>query len=146
MPSVFPTPLSVWSKREQTRYKTNDAVRFFGFEERTMTTVMEDDEGSNHKQATKHGNWKAQPKRDVFQEIEGNPYGKNGDKGVDQLPNGSTDVRVLKFGDERGESCDDEMAFIGFLEEFFIFSTPSADAFAPMFITNATAFLLCPTA
>jgi hypothetical protein len=100
VPSVFPTPLSVWSKREQTRYKTNDAVRFFGFEERTMTTVMEDDEGSNHKQAPKHGNWKAQPKRDVFQEIEGNPYGKNGDKGVDQLPNGSTKVCVLELCDE----------------------------------------------
>ena len=65
-----------------------------------MTTVMEDDEGSNHEEAPEHGNWKAQPKRDVFQEIEGDPYGKNGDKGVDQLPNGSTDVRVLKFGDE----------------------------------------------
>ena len=65
-----------------------------------MTAIMEDDEGSNHEQTAENGWWNAKPKRDVFQEINGNPNGKKRNKCVDQLPGGATGVWLLEFGHE----------------------------------------------
>ena len=56
---MFPAPLAVWCEGEKPGYKTNGAVRFFGLEERTMATIVENDECSNEKEAPEHGNWNA---------------------------------------------------------------------------------------
>ena len=85
MPRVLPTPLPVGCEGEHAGDETDDAVGSLGFEEGTMTTVMEDDKGSNHEQATENGWRDAEPKRDVFQEIDRNPNGKKRNEGVDQL-------------------------------------------------------------
>ena len=100
VPCVFPTPLPIRCESEHTGDKTNDAVGSFGFKERAMTAIVEDDESSNHEQATENSWRNAEPERDVFQEINGNPNGENRNEGVDQLPCGATRVRLLELGDE----------------------------------------------
>lgn len=100
MPRMLPTPLPVRCEGEYAGDETDDAVGSLGFEEGAMTAVMEDDEGSNHEQTTQNSWWNAEPKRDVFQEINGDPNGKQRNKGVDQLPGGTTGVRFLEFSHE----------------------------------------------
>ena len=65
-----------------------------------MAAVVKDDEGSDEKKTSEHGQWDAQEKRNIFDKIKGNPYAENRDKGVDQLPDRSTEVRDLELCDK----------------------------------------------
>ena len=97
---MFPTPLSVRSEREHAGDETNNAVRALGFEKRTMTAIVEDDECANKEETTQECGWNAKPQGDVLEEIQRHPDGRNGDQGVHDLPNGFTHVGLLVFSDE----------------------------------------------
>ena len=97
---MFPTPLSVRSEGEHTGDEANNAVGALGFEKRTVSAIVEDDEGTNKEKTTQECRWDAKPQRDVLEEIQRHPDGRNGDQGVHDLPNGFTDVGLLVFSDE----------------------------------------------
>ena len=100
MAGMFPTPLSVRREGEHTGDETNNAVGALGFEKRTVAAIMEDDEGANKEQPPKECRWNAEPQGDVLEEIQRYPNGRNGDQGVDDLPDGFTNVGLLVFSDE----------------------------------------------
>ena len=97
---MFPTPLSVRSEREHTGDEANNAVGALRFEKRTVSAIVEDDEGTNKEKTTQECRWDAEPQGDVLEEIQRHPDGRNGDQGVHDLPNGFTDVGLLVFSDE----------------------------------------------
>lgn len=100
MAGMFPTPLTVGGEREHAGDEADNAVGALGFEKRTVSTVVEDDEGTNKEETTQECRWDAKPQGDVFEEIQRHPDGRDGNQGVHDLPNGFTDVRLLVFSDE----------------------------------------------
>ena len=100
MACMLPTPLTVRGEGEHPGDEAYRSVRTLGFEEGTVTAIMEDDERSNEKQSTQQGRWNGEPKRDVLQKVDADPNGCNGDQGVHDLPNGATDVRLLVLCDQ----------------------------------------------
>ena len=97
---MLPTPHSVGRKRQKTGDEPDNAVRTLGFEERTVPTIVEDDERTNQEQPTEQGERNAVQQGDVFEEVAGHPNGCNGNQGVDDLPDGFTHVRLLELSDQ----------------------------------------------
>ena len=100
MAGMFPTPLSVRREGEHTGDEANNAVGALGFEKRTVSAIVEDDESTNKEETTQERQRDAKPQGDVFEEIQRHPNGRNGDQGVHDLPNGFPDVGLLVFSDE----------------------------------------------
>ena len=97
---MFPTPLSVRREGEHTGDEANNAVGALGFEKRTVSAIVEDDESTNKEETTQERQRDAKPQGDVLEEIQRHPNGRNGDQGVHDLPNGFPDVGLLVFSDE----------------------------------------------
>ena len=100
MTSVLPTPHPVRRERQQTGDESDDTVRPLGFEERTVPTIVEDDERANKKQPAEQSERNTVQQRDVFEEVAGHPNGRNGNKRIDDLPNGFAHMRLLELSDQ----------------------------------------------
>ena len=97
---MLPTPHPIGCKRQKTGDEPDNAVRTLGFEERTVPTIVEDDERTNQEQPTEQGERNAVQQGDVFEEVAGHPNGCDGNQGVDDLPDGFTHVRLLELSDQ----------------------------------------------
>ena len=100
MTSVLPTPHPVRRERQQTGDESDDAVRPLGFEERTVPTIVEDDERANKKQPAEQSKRNTVQQGDIFEEVAGHPNGRNGNKRIDDLPYGFAHMRLLEISDQ----------------------------------------------
>ena len=65
-----------------------------------MPAVVENDERTNKEQPTEQSKWNAIQQGDVFEEVAGHPNGRNGNKRIDDLPNGFAHMRLLEISDQ----------------------------------------------
>ena len=90
-------PVFIWSENQAAENGAHDPVGAPGFEEGSVTTIMEDDKDPDQEAGCQEGEGQCEPVRNAERAVHGIPQDQVWDKGIEDLPDTFFDVRPIIF-------------------------------------------------